>query len=62
MTIPVSLEPRCSLVRSKIGRMPDWHAPSCTQSPGSPENQVSDLALIVELKAVLARELGPVVA
>src|SRR5258707_2461740 len=38
--MPVSLEQRFSLVRSKIGETPLWHAPSCTHSPGNPENQV----------------------
>ena len=35
--MPVSLEPRRSLVRSKIGETPLWHALSCTHNPGNPE-------------------------
>ena len=40
MAMPVSLVQRFSLVRSKIGDTPLWQAPSCTHSPGKPENQV----------------------
>ncbi len=39
IAMPVSLEQSVSLVRSKIGDTPLWQAPSCTQSPGRPENQ-----------------------